>query len=70
MTPLRQHMIAAMRMRGLSPRTHESYSAAVRDLASFTRRSPYTLDHADLKRYFAHLVMERHLGAGQRAPVL
>ena len=61
MTPLRQHMIAAMRMRGLSPRTHESYLAAVRDLAKFTRRSPDTLDHADLKRYFAHLVMERHL---------
>ena len=61
MTPLRQRMIAAMQMRGFSPRTHDSYLAAVRDLAKFTRRAPDTLDHADLTRYFEHLVMERHL---------
>jgi integrase len=61
MTPLRQRMIAAMQMRGFSPRTHDSYLAAVRDLAKFTRRSPDTLNHADLQRYFAHLVMERKL---------
>ena len=29
MTPLRKSMIAAMRQRGFSPRTHESYLAAV-----------------------------------------
>ena len=67
MTPLRQRMIAAMQMRGFSPRTHESYLAAVRDLAKFTRRSPDTLDHADLQRYFAHLVMERKLALVARA---
>ncbi|WP_295432570.1 site-specific integrase [uncultured Thiodictyon sp.] len=61
MTPLRQRMIAAMQMRGFSPRTHESYLDAVRDLAKFTRRSPDTLEHADLKRYFEHLVLERQL---------
>ena len=32
MTPLRQQMIGAMQQRGFSPRTHESYLAAVRDL--------------------------------------
>ncbi len=61
MKPLRQRMIAAMQMRGFSPRTHESYLDAVRDLAKFTRRSPDTLEHADLTRYFEHLVLERQL---------
>jgi integrase len=54
-------MITAMQMHGFSPRTHESYLAAVRDLAKFTRRSPDTLDHAALAGYFEHLVLERKL---------
>lgn len=43
MTPLRQRMIAAMQMHGFSPRTHDSYLAAVRDLAKSSpaaRRTP------------------------------
>jgi site-specific recombinase XerD len=54
-------MIEVLRMHGYSPRTHESYLAAVRDLAKFTRRSPDTLAAADLQRYFVHLVVERKL---------
>ena len=50
-----------MQMHGFSPRTHESDLAAVRDLAKFTRRSPDTLAHADLTRYFEHLVRQRGL---------
>jgi integrase len=61
MTPLRQRMITAMQMHGYSPRTHQSYLAAVRDLAKFTRRSPDLLTPADLRRYFEHLVTERKL---------
>ena len=61
MTPLRQQMITAMQMHGFSPRTHDSYLAAVRDLAKFTRRSPDTLAHADLTRSFEHLVRQRTL---------
>ncbi len=61
MSPLRQSMITAMQMHGFSPRTHDSYLAAVQDLAKFTRRSPDTLSHADLARYFEHLVVERGL---------
>ena len=61
MSPLRQRMIAAMQMRGFSPRTHESYLAAVRDLAKFTRRSPDTLVPADLQAYFEDLVITRQL---------
>jgi site-specific recombinase XerD len=61
MTPLRQRMIVAMQMHGFSPCTHESYLSAVRDLAKYTHRSPDTLSHGDLKRYFKHLVLERRL---------
>ncbi|VAW97699.1 hypothetical protein MNBD_GAMMA20-603, partial [hydrothermal vent metagenome] len=33
MTPLREKMIDAMRLRGFSPRTHKSYLSAVSQLA-------------------------------------
>jgi integrase len=61
MTPLRERMIRAMHMHGFSPRTHESYLAAVTGLARFARRSPDTLSKADLARYFEHLTVERRL---------
>jgi integrase/recombinase XerD len=61
MTPLRQQMIEAMRQRGFSIRTHQSYLAAVRDLARYYRRSPDQLDVAELQAYFNHLVQEREL---------
>jgi len=61
MTPLRERMSKAMRMHGFSPRTHESYLAAVSGLARFTRRSPDTLTQGDLQRYFEHLTLERQL---------
>ncbi|WPL16839.1 Tyrosine recombinase XerC [Thiorhodovibrio winogradskyi] len=61
MTALRQRMIAAMQMHGFSPRTHQSYLAAVRDLAKFTHRAPDTLMPDDVQCYFEHLVRERGL---------
>ncbi len=61
MTPLRERMIRAKHMHGYSPRTHESYLAAVTGLARFTRRSPDALSQVDLARYFEHLTVERQL---------
>jgi integrase/recombinase XerD len=61
MTPLRQRMITAMQMHGYSPRTHQSYLAAVRGLAKYTHRSPDSLSREDLRGYFQYLVTERHL---------
>jgi integrase/recombinase XerD len=61
MTPLRQQMIDAMRQRGFSERTHQSYLAAVRDLARYTRRSPAELGVSELEDYFKHLALERGL---------
>jgi site-specific recombinase XerD len=63
MTPLRKSMIAAMRQRGFSPRTHQSYLAAVTHLARYYRRSPAELKPAELQTYFNHLVQERDLSA-------
>ncbi len=61
MTPLRQAMITAMQMHGFSPRTHESYLAAVADLARYYGRSPDTLDGRDVAAYVQFLVTERGL---------
>jgi integrase len=63
MTPLRSQMIKSMQMHGFSPRTHESYLAAVTDLARYHGRAPQTLCIGDLERYFEHLVTERRLAA-------
>jgi site-specific recombinase XerD len=54
-------MIDAMRQRGFSPRTHQSYLAAVSGLARYHRRSPAELDVAELQAYFNHLAQEREL---------
>lgn len=61
MTPLRQRMIEAMRVRGFSVRTHQSYLAAVTDLARYYHRSPDTLSLAELEGYFRYLALEREL---------
>ncbi len=50
MTPLREQMIKAMQVHGFSPRTHESYLAAVTALARYYHRSPDALCIADLAR--------------------
>jgi integrase len=63
MTELRQAMIRAMQVRGFSVRTHQSYLAAVSDLARYCRRSPAELEVQDLCRYFEHLAVERKLSA-------
>lgn len=61
MTPLRAAMVRAMQVRGFSPRTHESYLAAVTDLARHFDRSPAQLDVKDLRSYFEYLAVERAL---------
>ena len=61
MTPLRQKMIDAMQVRGMSPRTHRSYLSAVRDLAKYYRRSPDQLSGEELQAFFLYLVKERNL---------
>jgi integrase/recombinase XerD len=59
MTPLRQKMIDAMQMRGMSPRTHRSYLSAVTDLAKYYHRSPDQMSGEELQAFFLYLVKER-----------
>ncbi len=61
MTPLRQKMMDAMQVRGFSVRTHESYLAAVSDLARYFHRPPDQLNVDELQAYFLYLVKERGL---------
>lgn len=63
MSPLRQKMIDAMRQRGFSIRTHQSYLAAVKGFARFHQRSLVQVDEEDVARYFEYLVRERDLSA-------
>lgn len=63
MTPLRQQMIDAMQQRGFSPRTHQSYLAAVRALAKYFHKPPDQLQQEQIQEYFVYLVKERHLSA-------
>lgn len=61
MTELRRRMIDAMIVRGFSPRTHETYIAAVRGLAKHYRRSPDELTVQEVQGYLVHLVTKRKL---------
>jgi integrase/recombinase XerD len=54
MSTLRERMIEDMQLRGLSPRTQESYVRAVRQLAQHFRRSPDQITEEELREYFLH----------------
>jgi len=55
MTVLRQKMIEDMQLRGLSPRTQESYVRAVRQLAEHCHKSPDKVSQKELRAYFLYL---------------
>ena len=54
MTPLRQHMIAALQLSGKGERTQESYVREVRLLAQFYHKAPDRISEQELQRYFLH----------------
>lgn len=55
MTPLRQRMLEAMDLRGLSPKTQQSYLGAVQQLAVYYGRSPDCITPEELRQYFLYL---------------
>lgn len=59
MTPLRQQMIDAMRVRGLAPRTQEAYVDALARMARHFGCSPAELDATQIEGYMLHLVKDR-----------
>ena len=54
MTPLRQHMLAALQLSGKGERTQEAYVREVRLLAQFYRKSPDLLSEQELQHSFLH----------------
>jgi site-specific recombinase XerD len=61
MGALREQMDRDMVLRGMSPRTGESYLSAVAAMAKFYRRSPDQIDEAQVQHYLLHLITERKL---------
>ena len=61
MTPLRQRMLDALELRGLSERTCYVYIYAVARLARHYRRSPDRLSAEEVQQYLLHLLRERQL---------
>jgi integrase/recombinase XerD len=61
MSPLRQRMIETMQLRGLAPRTQESYLCAVQQLALYYHKSPDTITEDELRKYFLFLIADRQL---------
>jgi site-specific recombinase XerD len=60
-TPLRQRMIDEMTLRGMSPRTLESYVGAVFGLSKYYRRSPDQLSIEEVRCYLLHLERDRRV---------
>lgn len=61
MTALRRRMIEDMQLRGLSERTQETYTRAVRQLAEHYGVSPDQLSDEELRQYFVFLHTEKRL---------
>lgn len=61
MGALRDQMDKDMVLRGMSPRTRETYLYAVRGLAKHYRKSPDTLSEQDIQNYLLHLIEVRKL---------
>jgi integrase/recombinase XerD len=59
MTPLRQRMLEDLQLRGLAPRTQQSYLQAVQQLAQHYGKSPDRLTDEDLRHYFLYLRNEK-----------
>lgn len=54
MTQLRERMLEDLRLRGFSPRTQETYVAAVRQLAAHFHKPPDQLSEEELRQYFLY----------------
>ena len=55
MTELRKRMIECLQLRGLSERTQEAYTGAVRQLAQHYHKSPDLITEEELRQYFLYV---------------
>jgi hypothetical protein len=67
MTTLRQQFIRELVIRGTSPRTQESYVAAVYGLAKHYHKAPDQISDEQIKDYMFYLASERKLAHPERA---
>ena len=63
MTPLRQQFIRELVIRGIAPRTQESYIAAVYGLAKYYHLSPDQVVDDQIKDYLFYLAQEKQYAA-------
>jgi integrase/recombinase XerD len=59
MATLREQMQRDMQLRGLSPRTQESYLQKARDFARHFKKSPEQLGDEEIRTYLQYLLVER-----------
>ncbi len=62
-TTLRQNFIRELVIRGIAPRTQESYVGQVYYLARYYHKSPDQLTGEELKNYIFYLIETKHLAA-------
>lgn len=60
MTELRKRMIECLQLRGLSERTQEAYTRAVRQLSEHYHKSPDLITEEELRQYFLYLKNVKH----------
>jgi site-specific recombinase XerD len=53
-------MIECLQLRGLSERTQEAYTRAVRQLAEHYHKSPDLITEEELRQYFLHIINVKH----------
>jgi integrase/recombinase XerD len=61
MTPLRAKYQRDLTVRGLAPRTQQSYTSFVADLARHFQRSPDRIAYDEVVDWIHHLIRDRHL---------
>jgi site-specific recombinase XerD len=60
MTELQKRMIECLQLRGLSERTQEAYTRAVRQLAEHYHKSPDLITEEELRQYFLYIKNVKH----------
>ena len=61
MKPLRQRMLAELKLKGREPNTHKTYIDAVARFAAYYGKSPEQLGKDEVRRYLLYLIEEEHL---------
>ena len=61
MTPLRERMLAELKLKGREPNTHRTYLDAVARFAAYYGKSPLQLGKQEVRRYLLYLIEEQHL---------